>query len=87
MRIACSKLFCVYSKCLRQIVSTNMSNSTQFSRLPSNVVPVHYDLEIKPNLEKFTFEGKVAVNFEVSEGELVNPETLREAFDVGSRTS
>lgn len=67
MRIACSKLFCVYSKCLRQIVSTNMSNSAQFSRLPSNVVPVHYDLEIKPNLEKFTFEGKVAVNLEIKD--------------------
>ena len=29
--------------------------------LPTNVKPVHYDLELHPDMEKFVFEGKVAV--------------------------
>lgn len=37
-----------------------------FKRLPRNVVPTHYDLFLKPDLEKFVFEGTVAVNLEVS---------------------
>lgn len=27
--------------------------------LPTNVKPVHYDLTMEPNFEKFTFEGTV----------------------------
>jgi hypothetical protein len=29
--------------------------------LPKNVRPVHYDLEIKPDMEKFVFDGKVSI--------------------------
>lgn len=29
--------------------------------LPTNVVPMKYDLIIKPDMENFTFEGKVTI--------------------------
>lgn len=29
--------------------------------LPTNVVPVLYDLTIKPDMDNFTFEGKVSI--------------------------
>lgn len=29
--------------------------------LPQNVKPVHYDLELEPNFEDFTFDGKVTI--------------------------
>jgi hypothetical protein len=29
--------------------------------LPTNVIPVNYDLVIKPDMDNFTFEGKVSI--------------------------
>jgi len=29
--------------------------------LPTNVKPMHYDLTLEPDFEKFTFEGKVII--------------------------
>ena len=29
--------------------------------LPTNVKPLHYDLTLEPDFEKFTFEGKVVI--------------------------
>lgn len=29
--------------------------------LPTNVVPINYDLTIKPDMDNFTFEGKVSI--------------------------
>ena len=29
--------------------------------LPTNVVPVNYDLVVKPDMDNFTFEGKVSI--------------------------
>ncbi|CAH0694094.1 unnamed protein product [Spodoptera exigua] len=42
-----------------------MPEKTQFQRLPRSVVPKHYDLELIPNLGKFTFTGKTAVKVSV----------------------
>lgn len=35
--------------------------------LPANVVPKHYDLILEPDLEKFTFDGKVVIDLDVEE--------------------
>ena len=31
--------------------------------LPTNVKPLHYDLTLEPNFEKFTYEGTVAIEY------------------------
>lgn len=43
-----------------------MPENKPFQRLPNNVIPKHYALELIPNLEKFTFKGKTAVKVSVS---------------------
>lgn len=35
--------------------------------LPTNVIPRHYDVTLEPDFEKFTFEGKVVIDFDVQE--------------------
>lgn len=35
--------------------------------LPANVKPLHYDLTLEPDFEKFTYEGKVAIELDVVE--------------------
>lgn len=42
-----------------------MPENKPFQRLPKYVVPKHYDLELVPNLEKFSFTGKTAVKVSV----------------------
>lgn len=32
-------------------------------RIPTNVVPVHYDLAIKTDVEEGTFEGKAVIQY------------------------
>lgn len=44
-----------------------MPESKSFQRLPKHVIPKHYNLELIPNLEKFTFKGKTAVKVSVRE--------------------
>ena len=36
-----------------------------FERLPMNVLPRNYHLELKPDLAAFTFEGKLEITTEV----------------------
>lgn len=42
-----------------------MPENKPFQRLPKNIIPKHYDLELTPNVEKFTFTGKTAVKVSV----------------------
>ncbi|RYP54332.1 hypothetical protein DL768_000906 [Monosporascus sp. mg162] len=35
--------------------------------LPTNVIPTHYDVTLEPDFEKFTFQGKVLIDFDVQE--------------------
>lgn len=48
--------------------SMDMTNSREI--LPTNVKPIHYDLTLEPNLEKFTFEGTVIIEYVISCGVL-----------------
>jgi len=43
-----------------------MSSTSQY-RLPTNVKPVHYDVKIKTDLEKLTFEGVALIDLEIKE--------------------
>ena len=36
-----------------------------FQRLPTDVIPVNYAVELQPDLQKFTFNGKIDITFEV----------------------
>jgi puromycin-sensitive aminopeptidase len=36
-------------------------------RLPRNVIPVHYDLHLEPDLDTFTFEGSVSIKIGITE--------------------
>ena len=37
----------------------------QFERLPSDVLPVNYKVEIQPDLNAFTFKGKLEITAKV----------------------
>jgi hypothetical protein len=49
-----------------KINTLTMPESKPFERLPKSVVPKHYDLQIKPDLKTFIFEGQETVKVEVS---------------------
>ena len=38
-----------------------------FVRLPTAIIPLNYDLTIKPDLTKFTFEGSLIVTIKVNQ--------------------
>ena len=42
-----------------------MSEKKPFVRLPTKVVPRNYALELQPDLQKFTFSGKLDITVEV----------------------
>ena len=43
-----------------------MSSSVKFfERLPKSVVPVHYDITIKPDLVQLAFEGNEIISLKV----------------------
>ena len=42
------------------------NNRTTFCRLPTSVKPSHYELELEPDLENFTFNGSVDIHIVVS---------------------
>ena len=43
------------------------NTTTNFSRLPKNVVPNHYFVTIRPEISNFTFTGTETVNVDVRE--------------------
>ena len=38
----------------------------EFSHLPTNVKPTHYEISLTPSFETFTFEGKESVDIIVN---------------------
>ncbi len=42
-----------------------MAKPNVFQRLPADVVPKHYNLELKPDLVGFTFAGNVSIQIQV----------------------
>ena len=48
-------------RCL--IISKKME--INYSTLPTNVVPMHYDVTIRPKLDDFTFAGNQTVNVQI----------------------
>ena len=49
-----------------------MSSTKKFERLPKAIVPSHYDICLKPDLNKFTFQGTITAHLEVSVNESFN---------------
>ncbi|XP_069697519.1 puromycin-sensitive aminopeptidase isoform X2 [Periplaneta americana] len=49
------------------IHTLSMPESKPFERLPKTVIPKHYDLQLKPDLKTFIFEGQETVKIEVKQ--------------------
>lgn len=50
-----------------ETADANMDISKGREVLPKNVKPLHYDLTLEPDLEKFTYEGTVTIELDVVE--------------------
>ena len=61
-----------------------MSSSVKkaFSRLPPSLIPVHYKLRLKPDLEKFTFQGWAQIQLKVKEETQQVSHVILVTFDV-----
>ncbi|KAI9751636.1 MAG: hypothetical protein M4579_005983 [Chaenotheca gracillima] len=49
-----------------EVVGAGMDVSKGREVLPTNVTPLHYDLTLEPDLEKFTFDGTVVIDLQVN---------------------
>lgn len=54
-----------FSSLNRATFLDKMVKQNEFHRLPSTVVPKHYNLELKPDLIGFTFTGNVSIKIQV----------------------
>lgn len=48
-----------------ETILDKMAKQCEFQRLPSTVVPKHYNLELRPDLTGFTFTGNVSIKIQV----------------------
>ncbi|KAJ5128911.1 hypothetical protein N7448_002620 [Penicillium atrosanguineum] len=64
-----SKRYCSYRRmCGSRRGEVSGSTNVQGREvLPTNVKPVHYDLTLEPNFEKFTYDGTVVIDLQVNE--------------------
>jgi len=53
---------CRRNMCLRDDISGSQS-APKREVLPTNVKPLHYDLTLEPDLEKFTYNGQVTIEY------------------------
>jgi len=59
-----------------------MVSCTEFNRLPKNVVPINYVLELQPDIKNFTFNGKSVVEVNVrSETAIIQLNSAELKFD------
>ena len=64
--VSCNSVTSSFNITSRLKFSAMPAEKKPFSRLPTNVVPVNYNLWLKPCLSSFTFDGKQAVKVQVS---------------------
>ncbi|PGH27998.1 hypothetical protein AJ80_00253 [Polytolypa hystricis UAMH7299] len=65
-----SKRYCSYRRMCRARQGDDAVGSTTAPNreiLPANVKPLHYDLTLEPDFEKYTFEGTVLIDLDVVE--------------------
>lgn len=59
--------YCSYQRNMCRAYDDVASGSVNVNRgrevLPTSVKPVHYDLTLEPNFEKFTYEGRVVIEY------------------------
>jgi len=51
--------------CKRDDISGS-SSAPKREVLPTNVKPLHYDLTLEPDLEKFTYNGSVTIEYVIA---------------------
>ena len=64
MTIACAHNTSMKTSCCSRNIA-HLKTRQDRDILPENVHPVHYDLAISPNMENFTFEGRVVIDLNV----------------------
>lgn len=61
-----SKRYCSYRRMCGTRRAEELSGSTTIQGrevLPTNVKPVHYDLTLEPDFERFTYDGSVVIEY------------------------
>ena len=56
-----------------------------FERLPANVIPVNYALQLTPDLQQFTFTGTVTIDVQVLYYKLTHVMTLLITYSMANR--